>query len=89
MWIRWSDFWLPADRQACIRALAEALDRAGRERVDFACPGGRGRTGTAMAAVAVLDGLAPAEAVEWVRATYHPRAVETWWQRRWLTTVAG
>ena len=49
--------------------------------------GGVGRTGTALAALAVLDGLDPGRAVAWVRAHYHPRAVETPWQRRWLRGV--
>jgi protein-tyrosine phosphatase len=52
-----------------------------------ACGGGIGRTGTALAALAVLDGLTPREALRWVRAGYHRRAVETPWQRRWLETV--
>jgi protein-tyrosine phosphatase len=52
--------------------------------VEIACRGGIGRTGTALAALAVLDGLAPPAAVAWVRQAYHPRAVETPWQRGWL-----
>jgi protein-tyrosine phosphatase len=57
------------------------------ERVEVACRGGVGRTGTALAALAVLDGLVPADAVHRVRADYHRRAVETPWQRRWLRRV--
>jgi hypothetical protein len=34
--------------------------------------------------MAMLDGLGPSEAIAWVRERYHPRAVETPWQRRWL-----
>ena len=60
--------------------------RAG-ERVEVACRGGVGRTGTALAALAVLDGLSPDQAVAWVRGSYHRRAVETPWQRRWLRQV--
>jgi protein-tyrosine phosphatase len=52
-----------------------------------ACHGGVGRTGTALAALAVLDGLAPPDAVRWVRANYQERAVETPWQRWWLRRV--
>jgi protein-tyrosine phosphatase len=55
--------------------------------VEVACRGGVGRTGTALAALAVLDGLSPGEAVRWVRREYHPRAVETPWQRWWLRRV--
>ena len=35
----------------------------------------------------VLDGLPPVEAVRWVRREFHPRAVETPWQRWWLRRV--
>ncbi|MFI7605975.1 protein-tyrosine phosphatase family protein [Micromonospora sp. NPDC049366] len=83
--IRWPDFWVPVDREDALDALREALRRArAGERVEVACRGGQGRTGTALAALAVLDGLPAAQAVDWVRANYRPRAVETPWQRRWL-----
>ena len=55
--------------------------------MEVACRGGVGRTGTALAALAVLDGLPADEAVRWVRERYHPRAVETPWQRRWLRSL--
>jgi protein-tyrosine phosphatase len=71
---------LPADRAAARDALAEAWRRAPAERVEIACSGGRGRTGTALACLAVLDGVPPDEAVGWVRDHYDPRAVETPWQ---------
>ena len=87
--ISWPDFWVPTDRADAVAALAEAHRRAyAGERVEVACRGGVGRTGTALAALAVLDGLDPAQAVGLVRASYHRRAVETPWQRRWLRTLA-
>ncbi|MGK5739910.1 protein-tyrosine phosphatase family protein [Micromonospora sp. URMC 103] len=83
--IRWPDFWIPVDRADALDALGEALRRArAGERVEVACRGGQGRTGTALAALAVLDGLPAERAVSWVRANYRPRAVETPWQRWWL-----
>ncbi|TDC34384.1 protein phosphatase [Micromonospora sp. 15K316] len=83
--IRWPDFWVPVDRADALDALSEALRRAhAGERVEVACRGGQGRTGTALAALAVLDGMPAERVVEWVRAHYRPRAVETPWQRRWL-----
>ena len=88
--LRWPDFWVPLDRADALDALGEAHRRASAgERVEVACHGGVGRTGTALAALAVLDGLSAADAVRWVRARYHPRAVETPWQRRWLRSVGG
>jgi hypothetical protein len=85
-WVRWPDFRLPADPAQLRAALLEAWERAAGERVELACSGGTGRTGTALACLAVLDGVPPAEAVAFVRANYRPRAVETPGQRR---LVAG
>lgn len=50
---------------------------------------GRGRTGTALACIAVLDGVAPQQAVAFVREHYDPRAVETPWQRRYVRRFPG
>ena len=84
-WVRWPDFRLPRDRADAADAFAETLRRSASQRVDVACHGGRGRTGTALACIAVLDGVAPAEAVAFVRAGYHRRAIETPWQRRYVS----
>lgn len=86
--ISWPDFSVPADPEDALDALREAHRRAyAGERVEAACHGGMGRTGTALAALAILDGLPATEAVGWVRERYHPRAVETRGQRQWLLTV--
>ncbi len=86
--VHWPDFWIPVDRADALDALGEAHRRAhAGERVDVACRGGIGRTGTALAALAILDGLPSKQAVAWIRAHYHHRAVETPWQRLWLRTV--
>jgi protein-tyrosine phosphatase len=82
--VRWPDFRLPTDDRDARSALVEALERAGSERVEVACGGGRGRTGTALACLAVLDGVSPADAVAYVRTNYHPKAVETLWQKRYV-----
>jgi protein-tyrosine phosphatase len=83
-WIMWPDFGLPADAGALRAALAEALERAAAERVEVGCAGGRGRTGTALACLAVLDGLPADDAVDYVRRHYHPDAVETGEQQRFV-----
>jgi len=83
-WLRWPDFLLPADPGDARDALAQAWSRAGEERVEVACGGGQGRTGTALACLAVLDGVPPEQAVAYVRRSYSPRAVETPWQRRYV-----
>ncbi|MEV0902577.1 protein-tyrosine phosphatase family protein [Actinoplanes sp. NPDC049802] len=83
-WIRWPDFWLPRDPAHATKVLREAWTRAESERVEVACHGGVGRTGTALACLAIIDGVPPDEAVAWVRRHYHPRAVETPWQKRFV-----
>jgi hypothetical protein len=88
-WLRWPDFRLPADPAAAALALAAAWRRAASQRIEVACPGGRGRTGTALACLAVLDGVPGPEAVAFVRAHYHRRAVETPGQRRYAARFAG
>ncbi|WP_307821405.1 protein-tyrosine phosphatase family protein [Micromonospora humidisoli] len=83
--IRWPDFWVPTDRADALDAFREALRRAhAGDRVEAACRGGIGRTGTTLAALAILDGVPAHDAVRWVRERYHPKAVETPWQRAWL-----
>lgn len=84
-WVRWPDFRLPSNHSHASAVLGEAWQRAKTERVEVACAGGRGRTGTALACLAVLDGVPPDEAVDYVRAHYDRRAVETRGQRRYVS----
>jgi protein-tyrosine phosphatase len=86
--VRWPDFRVPSDPTDALDALTEAWRRCANQRVEVACEGGRGRTGTALACLAVLDGVPAAEAVSYVREHYHPRAVETPWQRRYIFDFA-
>ncbi|MGW8884873.1 protein-tyrosine phosphatase family protein [Streptomyces sp. NPDC055749] len=83
-WVPWPDFRLPKDRVRAREVFGEALARAATERVEVACGGGIGRTGTALACMAVLDGVPADRAVAFVRSSYHHRAVETPWQRRFV-----
>lgn len=88
-WLHWPDFWLPSDSAAAFFVLHEAWERAATERVEIACGSGRGRTGTALACLAVLDGVPVRQAVAYVREHYDPRAVETPWQRRYVERFAA
>ncbi len=88
-WVRWPDFRVPRDHRAAREALREAWSRAEAERVEVACAGGHGRTGTALACIAVLDGVPASEAVAYVRQHYNARAVETPWQRRYVAAFAA
>lgn len=88
-WLRWPDFRLPADEADMRLTLTEAWRRAEDERVEIACAGGLGRTGTALACLAILDGVPSTEAVAFVREHYDPHAVETPGQRRYVARWPG
>ncbi|MFE0172639.1 protein-tyrosine phosphatase family protein [Streptomyces sp. NPDC059002] len=88
-WLRWPDFRLPSDRARARDVLRDVWARAKNERVEVACAGGRGRTGTALACIAVLDGVPAGDAVAFVRAHYDRHAVETPWQRRYVARFSG
>jgi Protein-tyrosine phosphatase len=83
-WLAWPDFRLPTDPVDAVDAFREAHRRSASERVEVGCHGGLGRTGTALACIAVLDGVNAADAVRYIRERYDARAVETPWQRRYV-----
>ena len=77
-WIDWPDFRTPRDDHRAAARIVAAYRRArAGERVEVACGGGVGRTGTVIACLAVLAGHPAADAVGWTRRNYRPRAVET------------
>ena len=88
-WVRWPDFGLPTEPASLRAAVVEAWERSSKERVELACAGGRGRTGTALACLAILDGVPPQRAVAFVRAGYDRHAVETPWQRWFVSNFGG
>ena len=88
-WVRCRDFSVPASTADAVAALRGAHDRAAGLRVEVGCGGGVGRTGLALCVLAVLSGVPSGDAVVWVRDRYHPRAVETPWQRRWVGRLEG
>lgn len=86
--VDWPDFGLPADPDAFTAELSHLLERArGGERVELGCLGGHGRTGTALAQLAVMTGVPPDDAVEWVRTAYCPKAVETRAQADFVASI--
>lgn len=86
--INWPDFGLPADRDAVLKSLMTLVHRArAGERVEVGCLGGHGRTGTALACLAVMTGHPADDAVKWVRANYCPDAVETSEQEAFVTAM--
>jgi hypothetical protein len=87
--VEWRDFGVPDDVEGLRVALNDLLERARRgDTVEVGCLGGHGRTGTALACLAVLTGTPAAEAVGWVRANYCTKAVETDEQEAFVTAFS-
>jgi len=87
--IDWPDFGLPADPKEAARLIAAAFERAQRgEHVEVGCIGGLGRTGTVLACMAILAGVPPVGAVDWIRTHYDEQAVETAEQEAWVLGFA-
>ena len=85
----WPDFGVPADPEDLRVALEDLLRRArDGQRVEMGCLGAHGRTGTALACLAVLTGVHPDQAVTWVRSNYCEKAVETPEQADFVTRFA-
>jgi len=88
--VDWGGFGVPVDPARAAVQICDAFARAKRgERVEIGCLGGLGRTGTALACMAILAGVAPQDAVAWVRAHYHPLAVDTATQEEWVFWFAS
>ncbi|MBI5103118.1 MAG: hypothetical protein HZB33_14985 [Nitrospirae bacterium] len=93
--IEWPDGGIPALAEENWRTLIGDLRglrlRIGRDalHVMVCCVGGHGRTGTALAILAALTGVAPEDPVTFIRTNYCPRAVETKSQCRYVKTIAG
>jgi len=83
--VNWPDLSVPANTVEFRAALQGVLSRArGGASVEIGCLGGHGRTGTALACLAVMAGTPPEDAVDWVRANYCTQAVETAAQRAFV-----
>ena len=83
-WLQWPNFGLPVSREEAWAGIERSWRATEIECVEVACGGRRGRTGTILAAMAMLDGFDADEAIDWVRTVYDRRAVETPWQHWWL-----
>lgn len=85
----WPDFGVP-DTASTTRALRSVLGRArAGERVEVGCLGGHGRTGTAVACLAISSGYPARNAVDWVRTAYCTSAVETPEQETFIAQFQG
>lgn len=88
--IAWPDFGVPEHPRRAAEQIIDAFGRArSGQRVEIGCIGGKGRTGTVLACMAVLAGVPADDAVAWVRSHYHPEAVETSAQAAWVKWFAS
>lgn len=84
----WVDFGVPDATELRV-ALEDVLARSRRgEHVEIGCLGGHGRTGTALACLAVLTGTPAGDAVAWIRDVYCEKAVETEEQRAFVAAFS-
>jgi len=85
----WPDLGVPSDLAVADEQIMDAWRRArAGNMVEVACIGGHGRTGTVLACMAVLAGVAPTDAVPWVRNNYCQRAVQEPSQAYWMERFA-
>lgn len=87
--IDWPDERLPRRASHAISQLYEVWKRAENERVEITCRTGVGRTGTALAIIAVFEGMAPDAAISFIRENYHQDAVSSPAQRGFLREYAS
>lgn len=82
--IDWPDYRLPRRPAQALEILRNAYDRAAHERVEITCKGGVGRTGTALAILAVMDGMEPQAAIDFIKEVYDPGSIENPAQRAFI-----
>jgi len=86
----WGGLGVPQEPERAAAQICQVFARAQRgERVEIGCVGGLGRTGTALACMAILAGVPPGSAVAWVRTHYDPHAVDTSEQEDWVLWFAS
>lgn len=82
----WEDYGTPP---VSFRFWKTLLSLIAGQNVTLTCMGGHGRTGTAMAALMIADGLAPNRAMARVWSDYCEKAIETTSQENYLLALAG
>jgi len=76
--VDWPDYNIPTRLDAAALMIVDVFNKARRGLwVEVGCIGGHGRTGTALACMAVLGGMNPEDAITHVRSTYCEHTIET------------
>ena len=84
------DFGLPdeAGLRTVLTQMLEAMRAEPDGAYHIGCKAGLGRTGTAMACLAILAGAAEGDPVAWLRAAYNAEAIETTGQEEFVRRFA-
>lgn len=84
------DFGLPdeAGLRTVLTQMLEAMRAEPDGAYHIGCKAGLGRTGTAMACLAILAGAAEGDPVAWLRAAYNAEAIETTAQEEFVRRFA-
>lgn len=84
------DFGLPdeAGLRTVLAGMLAAMRAAPDGAYHIGCKAGLGRTGTAMACLAILAGAAEGDPVAWLRAAYNAEAIETTAQEEFVRCFA-
>lgn len=84
--VDWPDYYEPRHLEAAYVSICYAYNKAEIGlTVEVSCLGGHGRTGTALACMAVIGGLPAQEAIDWVRGKYCSKAIESP-EQEWYVT---
>lgn len=76
--INWPDYGIPKNLETAAEAITYAYDLAKVGGiVEIGCIGGHGRTGTALACMAILAGVPAETVVQWTRNNHCSHAIET------------
>ena len=87
IFIQWPDYRLPRRPVQAQEQLRGIYERLNDEKIEIVCAGGVGRTGTALAALAIEDGLEPREAIDFVQKNYNSESATSHAQRGWLLDI--
>lgn len=91
--IPWTDYGLPTCTfERAAGAIVDLYEKAEAGQVcEVGCMGGHGRTGTILAALAIIsdDTMTPAQAIAWVRSVHCKQAIESEKQEWWIEWFAG
>ncbi|WP_124054184.1 protein-tyrosine phosphatase family protein [Arcanobacterium ihumii] len=82
--IDWPDYRLPRRPSQAIQVLRDVWQRSDKELVEITCSGGVGRTGTALAILAIFEGMCSTDAIDFVQEKYNPGSVSEHAQRGFL-----